>query len=138
MQFKKSKSADDIVSLLGKGTELTGEISFSNGLRVEGAIRGKVRSEAMLEIGSGGIVDAEVDVTKMAVEGEFRGIVHASDRVEIRKNGKVFGEIFSPCLIIEAGATFDGRCNMSEAKRESTPDPDPQNKPATPATGNLP
>ena len=116
MQFMKRKTGDEIISLLGKGAEMNGEISFTNGLRVEGTIKGTVRSEALLEIGPGGVVDADVHIRKISVDGEFRGIIHASDRVEIRKNGKVFGEIFSPCLIIEAGATFDGRCNMSDEK----------------------
>jgi cytoskeletal protein CcmA (bactofilin family) len=112
----KRKTGDEIISLLGKGAEMNGEISFTNGLRVEGTIKGTVRSEALLEIGPGGVVDADVHIRKISVDGEFRGVIHASDRVEIRKNGKVFGEIFSPCLIIEAGATFDGRCNMSDEK----------------------
>ncbi len=116
MQFGKRKAADEIISLLGKGAELTGEISFTNGLRVEGTIKGKVRSEATLEIGPGGIVDADVTIRKISINGEFRGVIHASDRVEIRKNGKVSGDIFSPCLIIEAGAIFDGQCNMSDEK----------------------
>jgi len=38
MQFFKKKTSDEIISLLGKGAELTGEISFTNGLRVEGCI----------------------------------------------------------------------------------------------------
>jgi cytoskeletal protein CcmA (bactofilin family) len=122
MGFMKRKAKDEIISLLGKGAEMTGEISFTNGLRVEGTIKGKVRSEATLEIGPGGVVDAEVHIRKISVDGEFRGVIHASDRVEIRQNGKVFGDIFSPCLIIEAGATFDGRCNMSDEKQKSGKD----------------
>jgi cytoskeletal protein CcmA (bactofilin family) len=121
MQFKKAKTADEIVSHLGEGTELLGEISFTNGLRVDGVIKGNVRSEAILEIGPTGKVDAEINVRKVLIRGEFRGAVHASDRVEILKDGKVYGDIFSPCLIIEAGAVFEGRCNMidqSETKNK--------------------
>jgi cytoskeletal protein CcmA (bactofilin family) len=113
----KRKTTDNIVSLLGKGAEMTGEIAFTNGLRVEGVIRGKVRSEATLEIGPGGLVDAEVNVRRISINGEFHGIIHAADRVEIHKDGKVVGDIYSPCLIIEAGAVFDGRCNMSDEKK---------------------
>lgn len=122
MQFMKRKAEDEIISLLGKGAELNGEVTFTNGLRVEGIIKGKVRSEAILEIGPGGLVDAEVNIRKISINGEFRGVIHASDRVEIRKNGKVFGDIFSPCLIIEAGATFDGRCNMRDEKPQAGKD----------------
>jgi cytoskeletal protein CcmA (bactofilin family) len=116
MQFKKGKEVDEIVSLLGEGAELDGEISFTNGLRVDGVVRGKVKSEAALVIGRAGKVNAEVNVKKISISGEFRGVIHASDRVEIYRDGKVYGDIFSPCLIIEAGAIFEGRCNMSEKR----------------------
>ena len=119
MQFMKRKTTDSIVSLLGKGAEMTGEISFTNGLRVEGVIKGKVRSEATLEIGTGGVVEAEVNVRNISIHGEFRGIIKAADRVEIHKDGKVIGDIYSPCLIIDAGAIFDGRCNMSDERQSS-------------------
>ncbi len=116
MQFKKGKEADEIVSLLGEGAELDGEISFTNGLRVDGIVRGKVKSEAALVIGRAGRVNAEVNVKIISISGEFHGVIHASDRVEIYRDGKVYGDIFSPCLIIEAGAIFEGRCNMSEKR----------------------
>ncbi len=114
MQFKKGKEADEIVSFLGEGAELNGEISFTNGLQVDGVVKGKVQSEASLVVGRTGKVDAEVYVKKISINGEFHGVIRASDRVEINKDGKVYGDIFSPCLIIEAGAIFEGRCNMSE------------------------
>jgi cytoskeletal protein CcmA (bactofilin family) len=116
MQFSKGKPADEIVSYLDEGTELSGEITFIKGLRVNGAVKGKIRSDALLEIGSTGKVDAEINIRKILIRGEFRGVIHASERVEILKDGKVFGDIFSPCLIIEAGALFEGRCNMLDQK----------------------
>ena len=119
MQFRKGKAEDEIVSHLSPGTELTGELSFTNGLRVDGIVKGKVRSEALLEIGPAGKVEAEIQVRKILVKGEFRGAIHASDRVEILKEGKVFGDIYSPCLIIEAGAIFEGRCNMLDQKAQA-------------------
>lgn len=117
MRFKKLKAEDEIVSVLGDGLEMTGEISFTTGVRVNGVINGKVRSEAVLEIGPGGKVDAEITIRKILINGEFRGVIHASDRVEIHKDGKAYGDIYTPCLIIEAGAVFEGRCNMSDAKK---------------------
>jgi cytoskeletal protein CcmA (bactofilin family) len=136
MQFIKGKAADEIVSFLGKGAELKGEVSFTNRLRVEGVIHGKVRSDATLEVGTGGMVDAEVFVRRLIINGEFRGTIHAAERVEIHKNGKVFGEIFSPCLIIEAGAVFDGHCNMSDEK-SSTRDSNAQSQNTSPDIGKL-
>jgi cytoskeletal protein CcmA (bactofilin family) len=69
-----------------------------------------------LEVGPEGKVDAEANVRRISVNGEFHGVIRASDRVEIYKDGKVFGDIYTPCLIIEAGGVFEGRCNMSDGK----------------------
>lgn len=114
MGLGKNKSKDEIISFLGKGTELTGEITFSSGMRVDGIIKGKVDSDASLIIGPSGFIDAEVNVRKIIINGEFRGILRATERVEIHKEGKVLGDIYSQCLIIEAGATFEGCCNMGD------------------------
>ena len=127
MGIGKTKTSSDIVSILGKGTEVDGEISFTSGMRVDGVIKGKVRSEESIIIGASGKIDAEVDIRNISINGEFRGVIRATERVEIHKDGKVFGDIFSPCLIIEAGATFEGRCNMGEIdiqKEEENTDPD--------------
>lgn len=117
MRFMQGKSADEIVSDLGEGAELSGELSFANGVRINGSVQGKVHAATILEIGPTGKINAEVHVRTLSIRGEFRGIIHASDRVEIHKEGKVYGEIFSPCLIIEAGAVFEGRCNMSSSPK---------------------
>jgi cytoskeletal protein CcmA (bactofilin family) len=122
MGFGKGKAGNGIQSLLSEGAEISGEVSFTNGMRVDGIINGKVHSEATLIVGSSGKMNAEVDVRRISVNGEFRGIIRASDRVEIHKEGKVYGDIYTPCLIIEAGATFEGRCNMSETVGENAAD----------------
>ena len=90
MQFKKRKEASEIASVLGEGTEVSGEVSFTSGLLVEGAVKGKVHSETILIIGPTGKMEADVSVRRLCIDGEFRGTVHATDRVEIRKDGKVF------------------------------------------------
>ena len=113
MKLRKD-SADELQSLLGEGAELVGELAFSHVLLVEGLVKGKVRSEGSLMVGAKGRVEAEVDIKHVCINGEFRGVLRASERVEINKAGRVYGDIYTPCLIIEAGAVFEGRCNMSE------------------------
>lgn len=112
MKFRKD-APGEILSLLGEGVEMTGDLSFTHGLRVDGIVRGKVRSEGYLVIGAKGMVEAEVVIQRISINGQFRGAIHAIDRVEIHKDGRVYGEIYTPCLIIEAGALFEGKCNMS-------------------------
>jgi cytoskeletal protein CcmA (bactofilin family) len=113
MKFKK-ETTEEILSILGEGVELSGELTFVNGLRVDGVVRGKLVSEGSLQVGPNGRVEADVHVRRVSISGEFRGSIHASDRIEIHRQGHVWGDLFTPCLIIEAGAMFEGRCNMSE------------------------
>lgn len=146
MRFRKDHS-DEIQSILAEGVEFQGELAFSHGLRVDGIVRGKVRADACLFIGPTGKVEADVSIKRAMINGEFRGALRAAERVEIHKDGKVYGEIFTPCLIIEAGATFDGKCRMSEEKaasalpQRSATSPDTAggartNPPATPGAGD--
>lgn len=115
MKFRK-ESPGEIQSLLSDGVEMTGDLFFTHGLRVDGIVRGKVRSEGTLVIGAKGRVEADVTIQSISINGEFRGSIHAKDRVEIHKDGHVYGEIYTPCLIIEAGAIFEGKCNMDDQK----------------------
>jgi cytoskeletal protein CcmA (bactofilin family) len=109
--FKK-ESADEILSILGEGVEFQGELSFTHGIRIDGTVQGKIRSDASLIVGPKGKVSADIAIRSVSINGELRGTVHASERVEIHKMGKVFGDLYTPCLIIEAGAVFEGKCNM--------------------------
>ena len=124
MQFSKGKASSEAFSQLSEGAEFVGEISFKNGLRVNGFIKGKVRSEATLEIGQAGKMDAEIHVKKIVIRGEFHGVINASDRVEIMNEGRVYGDIYTPCLIIEAGALFEGHCNMSQTQNKANQPPE--------------
>lgn len=119
MKLGKGKTAGENVSFLGKGTEIIGDITFSGSMEVAGVIKGTVHSESSLLVEPSGFVDAEVHVRRAVINGEFRGLIRAADRVEIQKEGKVFGDIYSPCLIIEAGATFEGSCNMGDGEQNS-------------------
>jgi cytoskeletal protein CcmA (bactofilin family) len=120
MKFKR-ESVDEIVSILGEGVEFQGELSFTHGIRVDGIVRGRIRSDSSLVIGPKGKVDAEVTIRRIAINGEFHGTIHSSERVEIHKEGKVYGDIYTPCLIIDAGAMFEGKCNMNEQNAVSLP-----------------
>jgi cytoskeletal protein CcmA (bactofilin family) len=40
--------------------------------------------------------------------------------VEIQPKGVVTGEVHSPCLVIDPGGIFDGRCHMLAASDTAT------------------
>ena len=62
---------------------------------------------------------AQIEGNYVIIGGRFDGTIKASGKVEIQTNAIVTGEIHTPCLIIEPGAVFDGRCHMLAATKQA-------------------
>ena len=109
---------DGILSgFVGNGTTLTGEASFKGMLRVDGHLSGQVNSDGgTLIVGNNGQVDADIAVAVATIHGTVNGNITASQRLELGRAAKVKGDIETPSLVIEQGATFEGSCRMVQAR----------------------
>jgi cytoskeletal protein CcmA (bactofilin family) len=102
---------------VGNGTVLTGEATFRGMLRVDGHVTGRVTSEdGTLIVGTGGQVDADIEVAVATVNGTVNGDIIAAQRLELGRAARVNGNIQTPQLIIEQGAIFEGSCRMMQLK----------------------
>jgi cytoskeletal protein CcmA (bactofilin family) len=48
----------------------------------------------------------------VVISGKFDGIIVARSRVQLEATAVVGGEVHTPCLVMEPGAVFDGKCHM--------------------------
>ncbi|HZF38471.1 MAG TPA: polymer-forming cytoskeletal protein [Blastocatellia bacterium] len=113
----------DLRSFLGEGTEITGEVKFSEIMRVDSNISGTIVSDSgSLLIMEKGCVKATVQVGVVEVSGIVEGTITAKNSVKIHSTGRVYGDIYTPALIIDHGAVFDGKCHMLESKNNATKD----------------
>lgn len=122
MRFGKSPAdiPSDIRGFLGDGTDINGEVKFTEILRVDGKVTGKVVSDnGSLLIGETGHVKATIEAGSVSVSGIVEGTITARTKVEIHGKGKVYGDVFTPNLIIEHGAVFDGKCHMDDRNNKS-------------------
>ncbi len=111
----QSSAPTEVRARLGEGTEVIGEVKFSDVFRVDSRLSGKVVSESgNLLVSEQGTVQAIVEAGFVEVFGTIEGTIRAKHRVQIHAGGRVIGEIFTPALAIEAGAIFDGTCHMDE------------------------
>ena len=102
---------------VGSGTVMTGEATFRGMLRVDGHLTGRVVSEdGTLIIGTGGQVDADIEVAIATINGTVNGDIIASQRLELGRAARVNGNIQTPALVIEQGAIFEGSCRMVQIK----------------------
>ncbi|HXE74875.1 MAG TPA: polymer-forming cytoskeletal protein [Candidatus Xenobia bacterium] len=123
---KAPSGAEDWIGFLDKGVRLEGTLELAGTFRIDGEVRGTVRSKERLIIGEGGRVEGEVIASVVSVSGKVHGKVNGLTRVEILPTGSVEGEVHTPCLVIEAGGVIEGRCHMrAEAKPQRAPQPMP-------------
>lgn len=106
-----------LTGFVGNGTSLEGEATFKGMLRVDGHLSGQVNSDGgTLIVGNNGQVDANIAVAVADIRGTVIGNIIASQRVELGRAAKVKGDIETPSLVIEQGATFDGKCVMAQPR----------------------
>jgi len=116
-------AAQPVTTLLGKGSEFEGKLSFEGTVRVDGKLTGEIFTDDVLIVGEGAEVNAEVTVGSIVIQGTVRGNITAKRSVEIHSPGRVRGNINTPSLFIEKGVFFDGNCQMdsSGATSDSAP-----------------
>lgn len=104
----------EIQALLGRGTRFDGLLTFEGRVRVDGDLKGEIRSEGLLVLGDGSNVDATIEVGTLIVRGgTLRGSVIARELIEIHEGAKVHADITAPEIDIAKGSLFDGRCTMT-------------------------
>ena len=111
-----STSESKMNALLGKGSEFEGKLSFEGTVRVDGVMKGEIRSKDKLIVGDGARVEAEVDVGSAVISGQVTGNITAAGHIELKAPARIKGNITTPELVIEKGVVFDGNCSMSGAK----------------------
>jgi cytoskeletal protein CcmA (bactofilin family) len=109
---KKGFSAARIDTLIGQGTEITGDLVFSGGLHVDGTITGNVSAEegstALLILSEFGKIEGEVTVPNMVLNGEIIGDVFGSTRVELAPKARVKGSVYYNLIEMAIGAEVNG------------------------------
>ncbi|MDE2117543.1 MAG: polymer-forming cytoskeletal protein [Betaproteobacteria bacterium] len=110
---KHSKPQNRIDSLIGAGTRIDGNLSFSGGLRVDGEVNGSVVAApgkpSTLVLSEHGRVNGEINVTHLVVNGMVEGPVRAAEYLELQSKAKVIGDVHYKTLEIQLGAIVEGR-----------------------------
>jgi cytoskeletal protein CcmA (bactofilin family) len=115
MKLVKGENGKSELGWIGHGIKITGDISFSDRLQVDGRVSGKITSESgTLIIGESGQLAAKIDVGVCVVHGALDGNLIARTKVEIRRTGRIVGDVMTPVLIVEEGAIFNGAIKMGQ------------------------
>lgn len=124
--FKKDKSktkSSRIDTLIGQGTEINGDISFSGGLRIDGRVNGNIYTQdddsAVLTLSERGIIQGEIKVSNLIINGTITGNVYSASHVELAPKAKIKGNVYYRLLEMSMGAEVNGQLiHMTEDDKE--------------------
>jgi len=115
---KKSPPQKRIDSLIGAGTTVEGDVTFSGGLRIDGVVHGKVATvdnqPATLVLSEQARIDGEVHVSHVVINGAVSGPVTANDYLELQAKARVNGDVVYRTLEMHVGAVVQGKLLHSE------------------------
>jgi len=110
---KASKPNSRIDTLIGAGTTIEGNVTFTGGLRIDGEVRGNVCAAGdhpgTLVISEHARVDGEVVVPHLVINGAVNGPVRSTDSLELQPRARVAGDVEYSSIEIHLGAIVQGR-----------------------------
>lgn len=104
---------------IGPSVTITGDISSTEELFVDGGVKGTVACSDRLTIGPNGKVQAGVKAREVVVLGTVNGNMEVEQKLTIRKGGSVVGDVKTLGLVVEDGAYIKGNIEMLTAARHS-------------------
>ena len=100
--------------MIGAETVVKGDVSGEENLWIEGKFEGTVNVPSNdVTIGEAGQVTADITAKVVTVDGDTKGEINGVEKVIISKTGRIQGNVSSPRVILENGAQFTGRIDMS-------------------------
>lgn len=105
----------DVHTLLGKGSEFEGKLTFEGQVRIDGKFSGQIFTKDVLVIGDGAKVNAEINAGTVIVNGQVEGNIRAVQMIELHQPARVKGNLETPSLSMEKGVIFEGGLKMEAA-----------------------
>jgi cytoskeletal protein CcmA (bactofilin family) len=119
-KFMAEHSGKDILS---SDVEIKGTIKFQKELLIDGKVEGEINSEGVLTIGENADIRGEIKTKSITVFGKVQGNITVSERCELKSKCTLQGDLKAARLIIEEGATFIGKSEVTSGTSVSSGKP---------------
>jgi cytoskeletal protein CcmA (bactofilin family) len=110
--FNKKKQPP-IKSLIAEGSQITGNICFTDGLRVDGTVTGNISANedvsSILVISEIASVTGEIIADHVIINGTVKGPIHARRMLELQPKARIEGNVDYAALEMHQGALITGQ-----------------------------
>ena len=118
---KTAEPENNKINLIGAGTNIKGDIESAGDIRIDGTLKGNLRTKGKVVIGTTGLIKGEVYCKNSDVEGKVEGKINVQELLALKATSIINGDISAKRLAIEPGAKFTGNCNMSSDTISDSP-----------------
>ncbi len=125
---RPSAAATPLNTLIAEGVEVTGDVCFAGGMRIDGRVKGNLighalqgQALALLVISATGHVEGTVTCSDAVIDGTVVGDLDIANFLELQSNSKVCGAIRYGQLLMDAGASVCGRLFKTESSSATKP-----------------
>ena len=106
-------------------SELDGKLRCKETIRIDGKMTGEIVCEETVIVSPGASVKANISAESAVIGGEVRGDITAKRKITLEKDARVTGDLATPGIVIQEGATLKGRivigCDEETAEKTATP-----------------
>lgn len=113
-EMKNKNSSGNITTLIGESSEIEGNIHSSSSAKIEGKLKGIIKVNETLIIGSNGMVNGDIHAKQVVVYGKVEGKIEAK-LLELKNKGTLTGDILVEMMEFEKGGIFNGNCQMKKS-----------------------
>jgi len=106
--------AEGSLSIIARGTCLTGDVEADGVVKVEGKVIGTIRAARQVLVGKEGHVEGDIHSLEVIVGGHVHGSIQADERVELQASCTVLGDIMTRRVLVEEGSRLDGALRMAD------------------------
>jgi cytoskeletal protein CcmA (bactofilin family) len=103
-------------NVLSQDVEIKGSIKFTNDLTIDGKVEGEIISQGVLTVGENAEIRGEIKTKSATVHGKVNGNITVDERCELKARAVLHGDLKASRLVIEEGATFVGKSEVSPNK----------------------
>jgi cytoskeletal protein CcmA (bactofilin family) len=112
-----------LATLIAHNVHISGDLEFSEGLRMDGQVTGNVTGrpgdESLLVVSDQGAIHGNVNAHDVIINGRIVGDVHVSHFVELQSNAHVHGNIYYQKLRMDVGATVEGKLTKIDSMQNN-------------------
>lgn len=120
-QKKETVVGNNLLNIIGTGTKINGDLISEGDFRVDGTIEGHVTVRQRLVLGEGGSITGDIEARDATIAGYLKGNITVTETLVLKTSARIDGDIATGKIVIESGASFNGRCSMNAHVSQVTP-----------------